>query len=436
MTNRKPLRRLAVSACAVMLGSAGCAFNGVNSLPLPGAVGRGSGAQFFRVEIADVATLEPNSPVLIDDVVVGSVAKVTVKDWHAVVDVSVEPGVVVPGNAVASVGQTSLLGSMHVELNPPIGQKPNGRRVSGATIPLNKSSTYPSTEQTLSSLSVVLNGGGLGQIGDVIHNFNAAFSGREPQIRDLLTRLDTFVGTIDTNRDNIVATIHALNRLSGTFADDDAVLDKALRTLPPALTVLVQERPRITTALERLGTFSGTATGVIHDVQADLVKNLRNLEPTFRGLADVGPPLDKALAFTPLFPYGQNLVDRGVKGDYVNLFAIIDLTIPRLKRTLFLGTRFGQQGAPLVPAPGDPLFQQYSYDPLGAGIAPPFTDAPPNAWSPGIPGAPPPWLLPPNLPPPVGVSPVPTDQNAAPSNAAGPAHGPAPGPPAPAHGGG
>ena len=55
-------------------------------------------------------TLESNSPVMIDDVVVGSVGKMTVDNWHADVEVSVKPDVVVPANAVATVGQTSLLG--------------------------------------------------------------------------------------------------------------------------------------------------------------------------------------------------------------------------------------------------------------------------------------------------------------------------------------
>ncbi len=71
-------------------------------------------------------------------------------------------------------------------------KQPSGRLQPGATIGLNQSSTYPTTEQTLSSLSVIVNGGGLGQIGDIIHNFNVALSGREPEIRELLTRLDNF----------------------------------------------------------------------------------------------------------------------------------------------------------------------------------------------------------------------------------------------------
>src|SRR5271163_2829918 len=102
---------------------------------------------------------------------------------------------------------------MHLDLNTPLGQPPNGRLQPGATIPLNRSSTYPSTEATLSSLSVILNAGGLGQIGDIIHNFGAALSGHTADVRDLLSRLDKFIGTLNDQRDNLVASIQGLNRL-------------------------------------------------------------------------------------------------------------------------------------------------------------------------------------------------------------------------------
>ena len=217
-------------------------------------MGRGPDAATYHVEIANVATLESNSPVMIDDVVVGSVGKMTVDNWHADVEVSVKPDVVVPANAVATVGQTSLLGSMHLALNPPLGEQPSGRLQPGATLPLNQSSTYPTTEQTLSSLSAVVNGGGLGQFGDIIHNFSSACRGREPEIRDLLTRLDNFVGVLDAQRDNIIASIQQLNRVAGTFAGQRDVIDRALKEIPPALDVLIKERPNVTTALDKLGT--------------------------------------------------------------------------------------------------------------------------------------------------------------------------------------
>lgn len=391
MIGGKSLRLAIAAGSCIALTASGCAFQGVNSLPLPGAVGRGPEASVYHVEIANVATLEPNSPVMMDDVVVGSVRKLTVKNWHADVEISVKKGVVVPANAVASVGQTSLLGSMHLALNPPVGQSPNGKLPPGATIPLNDSSTYPTTEQTLSSLAAVVNGGGLGQIGDVIHNFSAALNGRESDIRDLITRLDTFVGTLDAQRDNIVASIHSLNRLASTFAEQRDVMTRALDRIPPAIDVLIKERPRLTTALQKLGTFSDTATQLVNESQADLVRNLQNLEPALKAFADVGPDLNKLLEYAAHFPFTQSFIDRAIRGDYYNLFATVDLTIPRLKRTMFLGTRWEQEGAQLVPAPGDPPYLNYTYDPLKTGVNPPPPDAfPPAPESPPSAEAPPP----------------------------------------------
>jgi phospholipid/cholesterol/gamma-HCH transport system substrate-binding protein len=381
MNVRSVARQLLVIGSCVLPTVTGCAFAGLNSLPLPGAVGRGPGAQIFHVEIADVATMESNSPVMIDDVVVGSVGKMTMRDWHADVEVAVRPEVVVPANVIASVGQTSLLGSMHLELNTPLGQPPVGRLKSGARIPLAMSSTYPSTEQTLSSLSVILNPGGLGQIGDIIHNFNAALSGHQRAARDLLTRLDTFVGAFNDQRDNVIASIQALDRATDTFAGQRDVLTRALRQIPPALDVLLTERPQIISALNKLRVFSDTATAVINDTQTDLVKNLENLAPTICSLAEVGPDLAKNLAFAgSAFPYGQDLIDRGVRGDYINVFVILDLTRARLKNDTFMGTHWQQEDLSLVPAPGDPGYDAYyAKFPHGEGVSGlPRTPPPPD----------------------------------------------------------
>ena len=56
----------------------------------------------------------------------------------------------------------------------------------------------------------------------------------------------------------------------------------------------------------------------------------------------------------------------------MNLWVTVDLTHARLKRGLFAGTRFGDENAPLVPAPGDPGYDAfYSTNPLGAPVGAP-----------------------------------------------------------------
>lgn len=382
---RATVARLLAVGTAIAVTSTGCAFQGINSLPLPGAVGRGSDAVHYTVQVANVATLESNSPVLMDDVVVGSVGTMTVQDWHANVEISVKPDVVIPANAVASVGQTSLLGSMHLALNPPLGQAPEGALPPGSTLGLNESSTYPTTEETLSSLSVVVNAGGLGQIGDVVHTFNQALSGREEDWRNLLTRLDEFIGVLDQQRQSLVATIEGLNRVASNFADRRDVIDRALQRIPRALEVLDRERPQLTTALTKLGQFSDVATRLVNDSGDDLATNLKNLQPTIKALADVGPDLDASLAYATVFPYGQNLIDRAVRGDFINLFATVDISGPRLRKSIFLGSRAGQEGRDLVPLPGEPFFQRYTFDPLGRPLAP----QPPGGPLSALPGNPP-----------------------------------------------
>ncbi|HEX2212667.1 MAG TPA: MCE family protein [Mycobacterium sp.] len=372
MTRLWNAKRVVAMACCVAVTPTGCSFTGLNSLPLPGAVGRGPNAAVYHLELANVGTLESNSPVMIDNVVVGSVGRMQFDDWHADVEVSVLPDVAVPANAEATVGQTSLLGSMHIALDPPVNEPPRGVLPPGSTIPLASTSSYPSTEQTLTSLSTLVNGGNLGQIGDIVRSMNSALSGREPQVRDLLTRLDRFVGVFDTQRSELVEAMKALGRLTGTLVDQREVLSSALRDIPPALDVLIAERPNLTAALTDLGTFGETATALVNESGADLVANLKNLDPTLKSLADVGPELARVLAYLPTAPFNQNIIDRGVRGDYMNLFIILDFTTARLKRTLLAGTRWEDQYAQLVPAPGDIGYDAYySRNPLGGPISPP-----------------------------------------------------------------
>jgi len=398
MTNTSTLRRIVGASCCIFLTApAACAYQGVNSLPLPGTVGRESNAHVYHVEIVNVGTLESNSPVMLDDVVVGSVGTMKVKDGHADVEVSIRPDVSVPANAAATIGQTSLLGSSHLALDPPLGQTPAGQLPDGETLTLNQSSIYPSTEQTLAAVSALINAGGLGQIGDIIHNMNSALSGHEPQLRDLLERLDRLVSTLDTQRTDIIDAITATDRLTGTFGTQKDVLTRALHTIPGALDVLIRQQPTFTTALRELGAFADTATQVVNATQADLVTNLRNLEPTICSLAKVGPDLDKGLAFLSSYPLTQDFIDRAVRGDYINLFATLDLTVNRLKSGMALGTRWGQEGMTLVPAPGDPGYDAYyTNDPLGFGAAASMSPNP-TALPEGV-GPPPP--RPPGTPPP------------------------------------
>ena len=117
-------------AVAVAAAASGCGWHGLNSLPLPGTAGRGPGSYTIQAQLPDVRTIEPNSRVRVDDVTVGTVTKIERQGWHALVTMRINGDVNLPANATAKVGQTSLLGSLHIELAPPTGA---ARRASSTT---------------------------------------------------------------------------------------------------------------------------------------------------------------------------------------------------------------------------------------------------------------------------------------------------------------
>ena len=242
-----------------LAGLTGCEWRGVNSLPLPGTEGNGPGSYQVQAQLPDVTNIEPNSRVRVGDVTVGAVTKIERQAWHALITMRLNGDVDLPANASAKIGQTSLLGTLHVELAPPTDQPPHGRLQNGSLIPLSRAGAYPTTEQTLSVASMVLNGAGLGQIQDITKAFSTAFAGRENDLRNLIKRLDEFIGHLNEQKEGLLAATQSINDLAGQFAQQTPVLDTALRTIPDALAVLTEQRDNLVTAFDRLGKFSALA---------------------------------------------------------------------------------------------------------------------------------------------------------------------------------
>ena len=363
---------LAFSA-TVLSGCGG--WEGANSLPLPGTEGNGDGSFEIQAQMPDITNIERNQRVRVDDVTVGHVTKIERQGWHALVTMRLGGDVDLPENATAKVGQTSLLGTLHIELAPPTDQPPRGHLHQGDLIPLSASSSYPTTEQTLGSLSMLLNGGGIGQLQDVTKAFATAFAGREQELRSFIQQLDIFVGKLNEQADDIVGANASLNRLVGQIADQKPVLDKALQTIPEALATLNRQRDNLATAIDQLGKFSALAADATSQSRDTLVANLRNLVPVLEGLANAGPDMTRSLSDLLTFPWPNETLLNWFRGDYANLTGVIDLTLSRIDAGMFTGTRWegdltelemqwgrtiGQMPSPYTS--GNPLVAPYHFD--------------------------------------------------------------------------
>ena len=334
------MRRLLVGLLATALLLSGCGWRGLNSMSLPGTQGRGDGSYTVQAQLPDVVTIQQNTRVRVADVTVGNVTGIEVQDWHALVTMRIDGNVHLPANTTARVGQTSLLGSMHIELAPPSDEAPRGELTNGSLIPLSASGTYPTTEQTLASVSVLLNGGGLAQLQEINQTFAKALAGRENDMRSLLTQLDTFITGLNAQTNDIIAATENLNALAGQVAANNQSVDTALTTIPQALTVLSDSRTKLANAITALGQFSAIAASTVNQSRDALVANLRNIAPVLRSLADAGPALTKGLDFLSTYPWVKSTIPNWFRGDFANITLVIDLTLSRLDSGLFTGTRW------------------------------------------------------------------------------------------------
>jgi len=331
--------RIGAVGFAILMAVSGCGgWQGANSLPLPGTEGGGPGSFTIQAQLPDVDNIERNSRVRVGDVTVGNVTKIERQGWHALLTIKLNGDVNLPANTTAAVGQTSLLGSLHVELTPPTDVPPEGKLKEGSLIPLSSGVFFPSTEQALASISLLLNGGGIGQIQEITKELSTAFRSREADLRSLITELDKFVAYLNDQTGDIIAAADSLNSLVGQVAEQKPVVDKALKTIPDALEVLKDERQVLADALDALGKFAALTADAVNQSKENLVKNLQNIGPVLKSLADAGPALTRSLDFFSTFPFPKPTLTKWVRGDYANLTAVVDLTLSRLDASFFTGT--------------------------------------------------------------------------------------------------
>jgi len=356
---------VAVSALTL----SGCAFNGIYDLPLPGGADLGDHPYTVNVEFRDVLDLTPQAGVKVNEVPIGRVENVglTKDGWHALVTLRVNGDVKLPANALANVKQSSLLGEKYVELASPGDDQAQGKLADNATIPLARTNRSVEVEELLGALSLLLNGGGVDQLNTITKELNNATSGREPDIKALLDNANQLVTNLDKQSKNITRAIDGLNRLSSTLNDQKDKLVGAVDNLGPGLGVLEQQRGQLVTMLQALDNLSGVATDTVNRSQKDLVADLKALTPTLQKLGEAGNDLPKALQILLTFPFSDQAVN-GVKGDYFNLYAKVDLNLQTVISNLgnsrqnalsgvlplqgLTGGTEGASGNPPLPIPG------------------------------------------------------------------------------------
>ncbi|KAA1249084.1 virulence factor Mce family protein [Mycobacterium simiae] len=361
---------------ALVLSS--CGWRGIANVAVPGAPGSGAGSYTVYVQVPDTLAINGNSKVMVADVAVGSIRDIKLKNWVATLTLGIENGVKLPKNATAKIGQTSLLGSQHVELAFPPNPSPELLK-NGDTIPLKNSSAYPNTEQTLASISLILRGGGIPNLEVLQNEVYNIFHGRGDQIRGFLTRLDTFTDQLNQQRDDITRAIDSTNRLLVYVGRRADVLDRVLTELPPVIKHFADTRDLLINAADAVGQLSQVTDQYLSEARGPLYTDLQALQCPLKELGRGSQYLIGALKLILTQPFDIDTVPKLFRGDYQNVSATIDVTFSAMDNAVLTGTgfsgalraleqSFGRDPETMIPdvrytpnpndAPGGPLVER------------------------------------------------------------------------------
>lgn len=326
---RRPALPLAATATLALLAT-GCQVS-LTSVTLPGGAASrdvflSQKTRTYDVVFADALDLVPQSSVHVNDVNVGDVESVKLLDGKALVRVRVLDNVAVPANAVGALRQTSLLGEKYVSLEMRPGVAPEGRLADHALIPASDTTEEAQVEDVFGALSALLNGGGIEQLQTISVELSKALTGRESQLRSLLSELTTFTTKLDQRRTEITHALDSLDRLAITLKAQRQTITTALDKIAPGLTVLDNSRKDLEALLAGLDRLGAVAVRVENRTQADTVADLRALQPTLDRLQQSGDNIVNSLQLLVTFPFGDNAL-KAIFSDYTGLKATVNLDL-------------------------------------------------------------------------------------------------------------
>ena len=318
------LVRLALSLLLLAI-ACGCSTT-LGDVPLPGTGVAGSTVT-IRADFDDALNLATGAEVKVNGVYSGKVEKVETHDFQAQATLVVEADARLREGATARLRYTTPLGELFVDVtNPPAGKV----LATGAVLTTKDTTTAPTVEDALSQASLLVNGGGLGQLQTVTKELNAALGGRQGTLRDLLQQTTEFLTRANGTTADVDRALRGLADVAGELQRRQDVIDAALRDLRPAARVLRQDTPDLTALLREVERFASSADHLVGRTRTQLLATIREVEPV---LAEIARNKDRYAESLDALVRLSGSLDSVIPGDYLSTTLDLHLdgaTLPNL----------------------------------------------------------------------------------------------------------
>lgn len=237
---------------AVTMATAGCATNGLASLPLP-APGLGSGGYSLNAVFSNALNLPMNAKVKLAGADVGQLESMVARNYTALTRLRIRDGVQLPRGSTAELRTATPLGDVFVALKPPPGDHDAPLLKNGDTIGLDSTAAAATVESVLSSAAVLVNGGAVRNFTNIINGFGKATGDQGQAFGDMIRKSNELLGTLDARSDQISAALTQLSTLADQLDAKNHTITDLMTAAGPATSALADNTSELSEVAQQVG---------------------------------------------------------------------------------------------------------------------------------------------------------------------------------------
>lgn len=245
-------------AAALVLSTAGCATNGLSSLPLP-KPGLGKGGYNITAVFENALNLPAFAKVRLNGADVGQLDSIEARNYTAVATLRIGEGVRLPKGTTVELRSATPLGDVFVAVKPPANATPDTPLLKdGDTIGMEDTAEAATVENLLTGAAVLVNGGAVQNLTDIINGAGkAAGEDGGKNFRDLVSHTNQLLGTMNRRTDQLADSLTSLSTLSKRIDAKTGVINDVMAGAAPATDTLAANTTRIADLVVQAGATSG-----------------------------------------------------------------------------------------------------------------------------------------------------------------------------------
>ena len=294
LKDRDPLR-LGIGGILVVVLLLALAFN-ASSLPLIG------GGDRYSAAFTEAGGIKDGDDVRVAGVKIGDVTGVELDGSHVRVDFRVTDDRVGFGTQTgASIRIKTLLGEKYLSLEP----RGTGQLEEGTEIPLTRTVSSYDVVTAFSDLTTTTERIDTQQLADSLDVLATEFKDTPENVRAALDGLGRLSATVASRDEKLRELLRAANSVTGTVAEQNAVVDKLIDDADLLLVELEKRREAIHTLFQNTSALSQQVTGLVRDNRAELKPALEELKKVLAVLQkheqDLQRTIEAMAPFTRVF---------------------------------------------------------------------------------------------------------------------------------------